>query len=87
MPATLDDLEDRLDRIEAGQEKLLSIVVRHERRLEAMHQEFLRAVTILYRLKLASDGAKAAAQRRADAIDEIARRLGKIEEKIAGRKS
>ncbi|MHA7872638.1 MAG: hypothetical protein ACX939_09840 [Hyphococcus sp.] len=68
--------------LNATLEKILSIAVRHERRLETLRQECARAATVIYRLKLASDGAKAAAAQREETLEDISRRLAAMERRI-----
>ena len=75
--------EQPLQQILLGQERALSVAVRHERRLAKLHQEFAQAATIIYRLKLASEIAKSNAERREAAIEELANRLSAIEAKLA----
>lgn len=77
------EVENQLERILLAQEKIMSAVVRHERRLERLHQEFAKAVTVIYRLKLAADHAKAGAQRQEVSLEEMSRRLSGIEQAIA----
>lgn len=86
MTATLDDLGDRLENIELAQQKTLASVTKTESRVDMLRQEFLRAVTLLYRLKVAADGTKAAAERRDRAIDKITGRLAEIEERLPQKK-
>ena len=83
MSETTKTLEQQMQQILLGQEKVLSAAVRHERRLAKLHQEFAQAATVIYRLKLASDIAKSNAERREAAIEDLANRLAAVEAKIA----
>jgi len=83
MSETTKTAEQQMQQILLGQEKALSVAVRHERRLAKLHQEFAQAATVIYRLKLASDIAKSNAQRREAAIEDLANRLSAIEAKLA----
>lgn len=83
MSETTKTAEQQMQQIMLGQEKALSVAVRHERRLAKLHQEFAQAATVIYRLKLASDIAKSNAERREAAIEELANRLAAIEAKLA----
>lgn len=74
------EIENQLERILLAQEKIMSAVVRHERRLERLHQEFAKAVTVIYRLKLAADHAKTGAQRLETSLEEVNRRLAAMDE-------
>ncbi len=78
-----ENQEQPLQQILLGQERALSVAVRHERRLAKLHQEFAQAATVIYRLKLASDIAKSNAERREAAIEDLANRLTAIEAKLA----
>jgi len=79
----MSDTNRQLERVLLAQEKVLSVVGRHERRLERLHMEVSRAVTVIYRLKLASDFSKAGGQRREASLDELSRRLAAIEKALA----
>lgn len=83
MSELTENQDQPLQQILLGQERALSVAVRHERRLAKLHTEFAQAATVIYRLKLASDIAKSNAERREAAIEDLAKRLSAIEAKLA----
>jgi len=47
MSETTKTAEQQMQQILLGQEKALSVAVRHERRLAKLHQEFAQAATVI----------------------------------------
>ncbi len=72
-------LEQRLDRLEQGQERLLASLTAIESRIEIMHQEFQRTATTVSRFSLAQESAKLASQRLESFVGEVRDQLTKIE--------
>ncbi len=72
-------LEQRLDRLEQGQARLLETLSAIDGRIEILHQEFQRTATTVSRFSLAQESAKLASQRLEGFIGEVRDQLTKVE--------
>jgi len=75
-----EDVKSVLQKIISDQAASMRILATLESRLDLLREEFQRTSTIVYRLKLAQEGAKDVDRRRYEAIDA---KLAAIEQSIA----
>lgn len=85
MPKKQSTPEDRLERIEAAQQKLLAAATKIESRIDILNGEFQRAATVIYRLNLAQESAKSSLQRREKTMADIRDQLSRIEATLVKR--
>lgn len=85
MPEKQFACEERFNRIETAQKKMLAAATRLESRIDVLNQEFQRTATAVHRLGLARDSAKGAGQGRDEELNGIRDQLARIEALLAGR--
>ncbi len=76
--------DNRLDRIQAAQDNLKCATVAHEYKLDVLLERLQKAMTVIYQLRIASDGAKIDSRRREKAVEDINHRLAVIEKRLQG---
>jgi len=70
---------NRLDKIQAAQAHVKDAMLAHEYKLDAMQACFKKVMTVIYQLRIASEGARSDSQRQERIIEEINHRLTAIE--------
>ncbi len=82
----IPSLEQRLDRLEHGQARVLASLAAIEGRIEILHQEFQRTATTVSRFSLAQESAKLASQRLEGFVSDVRGQLSKIEAALDSKK-